>query len=173
MDPSDHRIQNSGADPVNQASDSVNVVDQVNPANQVDQEDPVDQNNEAVRKMKPPEQSREEAIVDHCEDAVSLNNAVDAEENILVKLDKDAKESKTDAKTQVQYNAKENTAKDDETSRTEENEKHVEENIAKRDFEKVAEKDFENADEVAKKVADGMVIEVIINIQLCPKKTSQ
>ena len=191
MDAFDHRINNSAedqldqvnqavdqvdqADPVN-AVDPVNQVDQVDPANradpadQVDQVDRVGQNDEALRKMKQPVQSSEEANVDHCEDDATENaidgNAPVAVEDVLVELDKDAKESKTDAKTEVQYNAKENTAKDVETSRTEENEKHVEKN-AKRDFEKVdevAEKDFEKVDEVAKKVADGMVIEVIVNI---------
>ena len=190
IDASEHRIHNSTKDQV----DQFNQVDQVDPANQVDQVDRVGQNDEALRKMKPPVQPSEEANVDHCEDGATVStniegnhateNAIDgnapvAVEDVLVKLDKDAKESKTDAKTEVQYNAKENTAKYVETSRTEENEKHVKEN-AKRDFEKVAEKDFENVnevaekdfekvDEVAEKVADGMVMEVIVDIQLCPE----
>ena len=108
--------------------------------------------------MKPPS---EEAVDDHCEDSAIVDGGhiIDGNdpagvEDVLVKLDKDAKESKTDAETddskgsEVRYNAKENTAKDFET---EENEK--ENTKGSRDFEKV--------DEVAEKVADEMVVEVI------------
>ena len=115
-------------------------------------------------KMKPPS---EEAVVDHCEYSAIVDTNVDGGhiidgndpagvEDVLVKLDKDAKESKTDAETddskgsEVRYNAKENTAKDFET---EENEK--ENTKGSRDFEKV--------DEVAEKVADEMVVEVILS----------
>ena len=110
--------------------------------------------------MKPPS---EEAFVDHCEDSAIVDTNVDGGhiidgndpagvEDVLVKLDKDAKESKTDAETddskgsEVRYNAKENTAKDFETDGNEkENTKG----------------DFEKVDEVAEKVADEMVVEVI------------
>ena len=129
-------------------------------------------------------QPSEEAVGDHCEVAAIVDTDVDGshitehaidgnDPAVLVKLDKDAKESKTDAETddskgsEVQYNAKENTAKDLER---EENEKPLEEKTkGSRDFEnvhEVAEKSFEKVDEVAEKVADGMVVEVMSSHEL-------
>ena len=159
IDASEDRIHPSAEDP----ADQVDQVDQVDQADQADQVDPVhavDQGDEALSKMKPPS---EEAVGDHCEAAAIVDTDVDGshitqhaidgnDPAVLVKLEKDAKESKTDADTddskgsEVQYNAKENTAKE-----TEENEKHLEENT----------KDFEKVGEVAEKVADEMVVEVM------------
>ena len=78
-----------------------------------------------------------------------------------MKLNKDAKESKTETEDnngfEVQYDAKENTAKDFETEESENLEAKVDE---------VAEKCFEKVDEVAEKVADGMVVEVMSSHEL-------
>lgn len=176
IDASDERIHPAAEHPAGQVApvDQVNPVVPVNPVDLVDQVDQVDQVGEALGKMKPPSDHREDAAIGNTnldgsyltENAVEGNHPGEAED-ASVKLEKDAKESKTEINDNngydVQYDAKENTAKEFET---EDNEKPLEDNTkGSRDFEKVDEKSFEKVDEVAEKVADGMVVEVMLSCE--------
>ena len=164
IDASDERVHPADEHP----ADQVAPADQADPVYAVDQVNPVDQVGEPLGITKPPSDHCGDSAIGNAnldgnhvtEDAVKGNNSAEAED-VLVKLDKDAKESKTEIDdstgSEEQYDAKENTAKEFET---EENEKPLEEKTrGSGDFEKVDEKSFEKVDEVAEKVADGMVVE--------------
>ena len=157
---SDDRIRSSAEDPVGQ-------VGQDGQVGQVGgEEKEFDEDKKVFSKMRSPDQTFEDVVADIENKNIDGSNVtkhtimidgndLSAREEVLVKLDKDAKDPERDAETddrkdsEMQYNAKENTAKHCETRHTERIEDNENET---RGFGKVG--------QVAEKVADGMVIEV-------------
>ena len=157
---SDDRIRSSAEDPVGQ-------VGQVGQDGQDGgEEKEFDEDKKVFSKMRSPDQTFEDVVADIENKNIDGSNVtkhtimidgndLSAREEVLVKLDKDAKDPERDAETddrkdsEMQYNAKENTAKHCETRHTE----RIEDNENET-------RGFGKVDQVAEKVADGMVIEV-------------
>ena len=157
---SDDRIRSSAEDPVGQ-------VGQDGQDGQVGgEEKEFDEDKKVFSKMRSPDQTFEDVVADIENKNIDGSNVtkhtimidgndLSAREEVLVKLDKDAKDPERDAETddrkdsEMQYNAKENTAKHCETRHTE----RIEDNENET-------RGFGKVDQVAEKVADGMVIEV-------------
>ena len=160
IDASDDRIRSSAEDPVGQ-------VGQDGQVGQVGgEEKEFDEDKKVLSKMRSPDQTFEDVVADIENKNIDGSNVtkhtimidgsdLSAREEVLVKLDKDAKDPERDAETddrkdsEMQYNAKENTAKHCETRHTE----RIEDNENET-------RGFGKVDQVAEKVADGMVIEV-------------
>ena len=160
IDASDDRIRSSAEDPVGQ-------VGQDGQDGQVGgEEKEFDEDKKVFSKMRSPDQTFEDVVADIENKNIDGSNVtkhtimidgndLSAREEVLVKLDKDAKDPERDAETddrkdsEMQYNAKENTAKHCETRHTE----RIEDNENET-------RGFGKVDQVAEKVADGMVIEV-------------
>ena len=154
---SDDRIRSSAEDPVGQVGQD---------GQDGGEEKEFDEDKKVFSKMRSPDQTFEDVVADIENKNIDGSNVtkhtimidgsdLSAREEVLVKLDKDAKDPERDAETddrkdsEMQYNAKENTAKHCETRHTE----RIEDNENET-------RGFGKVDQVAEKVADGMVIEV-------------
>ena len=157
---SDDRIRSSAEDPVGQVGQDGQ------DGQDGGEEKEFDEDKKVLSKMRSPDQTFEDVVADIENKNIDGSNVtkhtimidgsdLSAREEVLVKLDKDAKDPERDAETddrkdsEMQYNAKENTAKHCETRHTE----RIEDNENET-------RGFGKVDQVAEKVADGMVIEV-------------